>query len=100
MAIPVGPCVGDADKQLYGSVAHYLAASAAAFCALFLASLPAKALRSIELKRNAGIWQTFQFILWPLGIFWLQPRINDVPKQVERWKVGKVKHPMMRLYSS
>lgn len=49
-------------------------------CLIFLSSLPAKQLKSIELKRNAGVWEyvpdTFNFLLWPLGIFWIQPRLN------------------------
>lgn len=49
-------------------------------CWIFLCSLPAKQLKSIELKRNAGVWEyapdTFNFLLWPLGIFWIQPRLN------------------------
>lgn len=46
----------------------------------FICAVPGKQLKSIELKRNAGIWEyvpeTFQFLIWPLGVLWLQPRIN------------------------
>ena len=45
-------------------------------------SFPARRLKSIELKRNAGIWEytpeTFQFLCWPLGIWWTQPRLNKI----------------------
>jgi len=42
--------------------------------------VPSKALKSIELKRDAGLWEyiadAFQFFAWPLCIWWAQPRIN------------------------
>ncbi len=45
-------------------------------------SFPARRLKSIELRRNAGIWEytpeTFQFLVWPLGVWWLQPRLNKI----------------------
>jgi hypothetical protein len=48
----------------------------------FICAVPGKQLKSIELKRNAGIWEyvpeAFQFFIWPLGVLWLQPRINRV----------------------
>ena len=48
---------------------------------VYLTSLPGKQLKSIELKRNAGIWEyvpeAFQFFIWPLAVLWLQPRINE-----------------------
>ena len=41
-----------------------------------------RVVKSIELKRNAGIWEytpeTFQFLCWPLGIWWTQPRLNKI----------------------
>jgi hypothetical protein len=47
-----------------------------------LGSFPAHEIKSIELKRNAGIWEyvseTFQMIYWPLGVLWMQPRINRI----------------------
>lgn len=47
-----------------------------------LGSFPAHQIRSIELKRNAGSWEyvseTFQMIYWPLGVLWMQPRINKI----------------------
>lgn len=47
-----------------------------------LSSFPARRLKSIELKRNAGIWEytpeAFQFLCWPLGVWWTQPRINRI----------------------
>jgi hypothetical protein len=47
-----------------------------------LASFPAHEIKSIELKRNAGIWEyvseTFQMLYWPLGALWMQPRINSI----------------------
>jgi hypothetical protein len=51
-------------------------------CALIGASWPARPLKSIELRRNAGIWEyipdAFQFVFWPLGVWWLQPRLNEI----------------------
>jgi hypothetical protein len=45
-------------------------------------SFPARPLKSIELKRNAGIWEytpeAFQFLFWPLGLWWTQPTINRI----------------------
>lgn len=50
-----------------------------------LGSFPAHQIRSIELKRNAGIWEyvseTFQMIYWPLGVLWMQPRINKIAQE-------------------
>lgn len=47
-----------------------------------LGAFPAHQIRSIELKRNAGIWEyfseTLQMIYWPLGVLWMQPRINKI----------------------
>jgi hypothetical protein len=49
-------------------------------CLLRIVSVPARQLKSIELRRNAGVWEyvpeTFQFLYWPLGVWWTQPRIN------------------------
>ena len=48
----------------------------------FICAVPGKQLKSIEMKRNAGIWEyvpdAFLFLLWPLGVLWLQPRINRI----------------------
>lgn len=48
----------------------------------FICGAPAKQLKSIELKRNAGVWEyfpeAFQFLIWPLGVLWIQPRINSI----------------------
>ena len=53
-------------------------------CFLVVASWPARPLKSIELRRNAGMWEyipdAFQFILWPLGVWWIQPRLNEIDK--------------------
>jgi hypothetical protein len=42
-------------------------------------------LKSIELRRNAGVWEyaadTFNFMLWPIGVFWIQSRINEIPER-------------------
>ena len=52
------------------------------FLLSFICGVPAKQLKSIELKRNAGFWEfvpeAFQFLLWPLGVLWIQPRINRI----------------------
>ena len=49
-----------------------------------------KALKSIELRREAGIWEyvadTFQIFAWPLCIWWVQPRINYVFERLNRTK--------------
>ncbi|MEX2232316.1 MAG: hypothetical protein WD824_09155 [Cyclobacteriaceae bacterium] len=55
------------------------------FSLIFLCSVAAKQLKSIEIKRNAGIWEyapdTFNFMMWPLGVFWIQPRLNEIPEK-------------------
>jgi hypothetical protein len=65
-----------------GSAFDLLLWSINVVCWLILFSVPAKQLKSIELKRNAGIWEyvpeTFQIICWPLGVWWLQPRLNKI----------------------
>ena len=47
-----------------------------------ISAYPARELRSIELRRNAGIWEytweTLQILYWPMGIWWIQPRINKI----------------------
>ena len=47
-----------------------------------IGSFPAYQIRSIELRRNAGTWEyiseTLQMIYWPLGVLWMQPRINKI----------------------
>ena len=52
---------------------------------LVLNSYPARQLKSIELRRDATLWEyipeTFQFLAWPLGIFWLQPRLNRLAEK-------------------
>jgi hypothetical protein len=56
-------------------------------CFVSVLSLPARPLKSIELRRNAGIWEyipeAFQFVLWPLGIWWMQPRVNKIEKRTK-----------------
>jgi hypothetical protein len=45
-------------------------------------AFPAKILNSMELKREPTVWEYFAdwflILWWPLGIFWLQPRINKI----------------------
>lgn len=63
-----------------------------AFLTLFLIykfyKVSSKALRSVELKRDAGFWEyiasTFQIFAWPLCIWWIQPRINDAYENFRR----------------
>jgi hypothetical protein len=47
-----------------------------------IGSFSAYQIRSIELRRNAGTWEyiseTLQMIYWPLGVLWMQPRINRI----------------------
>ena len=54
--------------------------------------IPSKALKSIELKRDAGLWEyiadTFQFFAWPLCIWWIQPRINNAFDRINRKRVA------------
>lgn len=51
----------------------------------FIAVHAGKQMKSILLKRNAGSWEyipeTFQFLLWPLGVLWLQPEINQIAER-------------------
>lgn len=50
------------------------------FLMMKIFSFPARPLKSMELKRNAGLWEytpeAFQFLCWPLGVWWTQPTIN------------------------
>ena len=43
---------------------------------------PAKLIKSIELEKEAHLGQYFiyflQLIFWPIGIWWIQPRINKI----------------------
>lgn len=43
---------------------------------------PSRTIKSIELKREAGFWEyiadSFTVLCWPLGIWWIQPRINKI----------------------
>lgn len=43
---------------------------------------PSWIIKSIELKREAGFWEyvgdSVQILCWPLGIWWIQPRINKI----------------------
>ena len=43
---------------------------------------PSRTIKSIELKREAGLWEyiadSFQILFWPLCIWWIQPRINRI----------------------
>jgi len=43
---------------------------------------PSRTINSIELKREAGLWEyvadAFQILFWPLCIWWIQPRINRI----------------------
>ena len=43
---------------------------------------PSRTIKSIELKREAGFWEyiadSFTILCWPLGIWWIQPRINKI----------------------
>lgn len=61
---------------------RYLIDFIAILCFLALMGWPARAFKSIELRRNAGIWEyipeAFQFFVWPLGVWWLQPRLNKI----------------------
>jgi hypothetical protein len=53
------------------------------FSLLFkISSFGARPMKSIELKRTAGFWEygeeSFQFLFWPLGLWWTQPIINRI----------------------
>lgn len=53
------------------------------FSLLFkICSFGARPMKSIELKRTAGFWEygeeSFQFLCWPLGLWWTQPTINKL----------------------
>lgn len=47
---------------------------------------PSRTIKSIELKREAGLWEyiadSFTILCWPLGIFWIQPRINKINNKI------------------
>lgn len=57
-------------------------------CFITVAVWPARPLKSIELGRNAGIWEyipyAFQFVLWPLGVWWIQPQLNVIDESKVR----------------
>jgi hypothetical protein len=53
------------------------------FSLLFrICSFGARPMKSIQLKRTAGFWEygeeSFQFLAWPIGIWWTQPKINKL----------------------
>ncbi|MCZ8023635.1 MAG: hypothetical protein O9294_17860 [Cytophagales bacterium] len=53
------------------------------FSLLFkISSFGPRPMKSIELQRTAGFWEygeeTFQFLFWPIGIWWTQPKINKL----------------------
>ena len=54
--------------------------------------VPSKALKSLELKREAGFWEyiadTFQIFAWPLCIWWIQPRINNAFKNLPKKSIS------------
>lgn len=66
----------------FESIVFYVLGIINALCMLTLFSFPARLLKSIELKRNAGLWEyvpeTFQFLCWPLGVWWIQPRLSKI----------------------
>jgi hypothetical protein len=53
---------------------------------------PSRTINSIELKREAGLWEyiadSVQILFWPLCIWWIQPRINRIND--EKMKAGRV----------
>jgi hypothetical protein len=67
---------------------YYLIPMTVLPCFLIILSWPARPLKSIELRRNAGIWEyvpeAFQFIVWPLGVWWIQPRLNGLDEEKVR----------------
>jgi hypothetical protein len=54
--------------------------------------VPSQALKSFELKREAGFWEyvavTFQIFAWPLCIWWIQPRINNAFKKLQNKSIS------------
>ena len=52
------------------------------FAIFKLVQFPSQTIKSIELKREAGLWEyiadSFQMLFWFIGIWWLQPRINKI----------------------
>lgn len=71
--------------ELHGELSNVVAIAIAATGVIGIvriASFPAHEIRSIELRRNAGIWEyvseTVQMIYWPIGVLWMQPRINNI----------------------
>lgn len=48
---------------------------------------PAKALKSIELNKEAGfgdyILDVIFMLFWPIGIWWVQPRLNKIAEDIE-----------------
>ena len=64
------------------------------FYAFFqFAKLPARIIKYGELKREPTFWEyiadVFQMFCWPLCVWWIQPRVNELfEKQMKRSKVG------------
>lgn len=64
------------------------------FYAFFrFAKLPARIIKYCELKREPTFWEyivdVFQMFCWPLCIWWIQPRVNELfERQMKRSKAG------------
>ena len=52
---------------------------------------PAKVLKTIELKREATLgdylWCFLLMIFWPAGVWWIQPKLNRIIKEVKAEEV-------------
>jgi hypothetical protein len=66
------------DFQLLGIIV----ATITLFVLFKFLQFPSRTIKSIELKREAGFWEyiavSFTIFCWPLGIWWIQPRINEI----------------------
>lgn len=70
------------DNQTDTQAPRAIIATIALFILFKFIQFPSRRINSIELKREAGLWEyvadSFQILCWPLCIWWIQPRINRI----------------------
>ena len=70
--------------EVYGVVSAVIGITVVAniFCLIAVISFPARELKSIELMRTARFWEFWRelmlFLLWPVSVWWLQPRLTTI----------------------
>ena len=71
-----------ADNATEFQLPSIVIATIALFVLFKFIQFPSRTIKSIELKREARFWEyiadLFTILCWPLGIWWIQPRINKI----------------------